>query len=215
MRAPFGHGCVAKDREQMIRFIRAASLPLVLLIANPTITFAKAAPAKAAASKASSKASEETKAKNAKAATAGAQSLGSFGDWGAYTGGPSNAKVCFVLSQPKERLPKGLNRDPAYIFISFRPAQGVRNEIAVTTGYGLKPGAEPVVTLGKAKFTMVGKETNAFLRNAAEETQFVDLSKHTASLTIKGTSLRGNETTDRYSLSGFAQALDRAAKECQ
>ena len=162
----------------MIRFIRAASLPLALAVASlPSIAVhgAFAAPAKAAAKKA-----EDTKKQNAKvAATAGAQSLGSFGDWGAYTGGPANAKVCFVLSQPKERLPKGLNRDPAYIFISFRPAQGVKNEIAVTTGYGLKPGAEPVVTLGKAKFNMIAKDTNAFLRNAAEETQFVDLSKRT------------------------------------
>ena len=198
----------------MIRFIRAVGLLLALAVSSlPLMGMldANAAPSKAAVAKKA----EDTKKQNAKTATAGAQSLGSFGDWGAYTGGPANAKVCFVLSQPKERLPKGLNRDPAYIFISFRPAQGVKNEIAVTTGYGLKPGAEPLVTLGKAKFSMVAKDTNAFLRNAAEESQFVDLSKHTTSLTIKGTSVRGNETTDRYSLSGFAQALDRAAKECQ
>lgn len=163
-----------------------------------------------------SRKAEETKKQNAKsAATAGATSLGSFGDWGAYTGGPPSGKVCFVLSQPKERLPKGLNRDPAYIFISFRPQQGVKNEIAVTTGYGLKPGSETVATLGKTKFSMVAKDMNAFLRNAAEETQFVELAKRTPNLTIKGSSLRGNETTDKYSLSGFAQSLDRAIKECQ
>ena len=151
----------------------------------------------------------------AAAAAGGALTLGSFGDWGAYTGGRTGGKVCFVLSQPKERLPKGLNRDPAYIFISFRPSQGVKNELAVTTGYAMKPGSETVITLGKARFNMVAKDMNAFLRNAAEETQFVDLAKRTPSLTIKGNSVRGNELTDRYSLSGFGPALDRAIKECQ
>lgn len=176
----------------------------------------KAAASTKQAARSKKESGEEAKAKKAKAAaTAGAQSLGTFGDWGAYTGGPASGKVCFVLSQPKERLPKGLNRDPAYIFISFRPAQGVKNEIAVTTGYTLKAGAEPVITLGKTKFNMVAKDSNAFLRNAAEETQFVELSKHAASLTIKGLSTRDHETTDRYSLAGFGQALDRAAKECQ
>jgi hypothetical protein len=34
-------------------------------------------------------------------------------------------------------------------------------------------------------------------------------------LTMKSTSVRGNATTDRYSLSGIAQALDRVAQECK
>ena len=197
----------------MIRPTSLAGLILLLAASGLPLSPSAAASAKQVKAKAEK---EDTKKQNAKsAATAGAQSLGSFGDWGAYMGGSSGSKVCFVLSQPKERLPKGLNRDPAYIFISFRPAQGVKNEIAVTTGYGLKPGSDTVATLGKSKFNMVGKDMNAFLRNAAEETQFVDLAKRTPSLTIKGQSLRGNETTDRYSLTGFGQALDRAVKDCQ
>jgi hypothetical protein len=31
---------------------------------------------------------------------------------------------------------------------------------------------------------------------------------------VSATSARGNKTSDRYSLAGFAQALDRAKKEC-
>jgi len=34
-------------------------------------------------------------------------------------------------------------------------------------------------------------------------------------LSMKSTSARGNQTTDRYSLSGIAQALDRVAQECR
>jgi len=33
-------------------------------------------------------------------------------------------------------------------------------------------------------------------------------------LLIKVTSARGNALTDRYSLKGFAQAVERMAKEC-
>jgi hypothetical protein len=31
---------------------------------------------------------------------------------------------------------------------------------------------------------------------------------------VKAQSSRGNQLTDRYSLSGFAQALERARREC-
>jgi hypothetical protein len=34
-------------------------------------------------------------------------------------------------------------------------------------------------------------------------------------LEMKSTSARGNATTDRYSLSGISQALDRVAQECR
>ena len=213
IRSIFSAGFKAVSLSLMVTSTGAlvAAAPSSQIAASSALARAEKQSKAAAAGK-----TEDAKKQNAKsAATAGATSLGSFGDWGAYTGGPPAGKVCFVLSQPKERLPRGLNRDPAYIFISFRPAQGVKNEIAVTTGYALKPGSETIATIGKTKFSMVAKDMNAFLRNAAEETQFVDLAKRTPNLTIKGSSIRGNETTDKYSLSGFAQSLERAVKECQ
>ncbi len=183
--------------------LNIASLITALTLINTSASLA--APLKAAPAKVPPK----------NAATAGAQTLGTYGEWGAYLGGSGTSKVCFVLSQPKDRLPKGLNRDPAYIFISFRPAQGIKNEIAVNMGFDLKLAAEPSATLGARNFSMVAKDKNAFLKNAAEETQFVELAKKTSSLIVKGKSLRGNETIDKYALIGFAQALDRAVKECQ
>jgi hypothetical protein len=167
----------------------------------------------AAPMQAAPKKTPESKTKNA--ATNGAQALGTFGEWGAYLGGSGSSKVCFVLSQPKERLPKGLNRDPAYVFISFRPTQGIKNEIAFNMGYDVKPASDANATIGSNNFGLISKDKNAFLKNAAEENQFVDIAKRASSLTVKGKSLRGNETIDRYALSGFGQALDRAVKECQ
>ena len=149
------------------------------------------------------------------AAAAGAQQLGVFGDWGAYLGGSGSTKVCFVLSQPKDRQPKGLNRDPAYVFISFRPAQGVRNEVAVITGYAVKEGSQPLAVIGTANFGLLAKEQNAWLQNPAEESQFVQQAKAGANLAVRGTSLRGNSLTDIYSLKGFGSAIDAAQKECR
>jgi len=34
-------------------------------------------------------------------------------------------------------------------------------------------------------------------------------------IVVSGTSSRGTQSTDRYSLKGLSQALDRAAKECK
>jgi Invasion associated locus B (IalB) protein len=140
--------------------------------------------------------------------------LDSFGDWGAYAAGQGRSKICYALSTPKDRLPKDLKRDPAYVFVSFRPAENVRNEVAVVMGFPTKDGGPAEVTVGPTRYTLVTKGSNAWIRNPAEEGQVIATMSRGQTLTIKATSGRGNQVTDRYSLSGFSQALDRARREC-
>jgi invasion associated locus B (IalB) protein len=148
------------------------------------------------------------------AAAAQAALLDSFGDWGAYAAGQGRSKICYALSTPKDRLPKELKRDPAYVFVSFRPAENVRNEVAVVMGFPTKDGGAAEAAVGPTRYMLVTKGSNAWIRNPAEEGQVIATMSRGQTLTIKATSGRGNEVTDRYSLTGFSQALDRARREC-
>lgn len=141
--------------------------------------------------------------------------VGQFGDWGVYVGGGQSGKVCFALSQPRERLPAGLNRDPGYIFISTRPGDSVRNEFSALLGFPLKEDADPSVRIGNDSFALYARQSGAWIRNVAEEARLIDAMRKGADLEMKSTSSRGNVTTDRYSLSGITQALDRVAQECR
>jgi invasion protein IalB len=140
--------------------------------------------------------------------------IGQAGSWTIYRTGEGRARTCFIAAKPAERLPRGLNRDPATLFIAMRTGDGARNEFSLITGFALKPGVDGVATIGSTSFAMVGKDQHAWLKNPAEEARFVQELRRGSALTIKATSLRGNETTDRYTLSGFGQALDRAQREC-
>jgi Invasion associated locus B (IalB) protein len=140
--------------------------------------------------------------------------LASFTDWGAYASGDGRAKICYALSQPKERLPKDVKRDPGYLFVSFRPADNVRNEVAVVLGFVTRDGGEAEAVVGQSTYALVTKGSNAWLRNTTEESQVIAAFSKGQSITVKATSGRGNATSDRYSLSGFTQALDRARQEC-
>lgn len=140
--------------------------------------------------------------------------VGQFGDWGAFATPQSKARTCYALSQPKTRAPANLTRDPAYVFVSHRPAEKVRNEIAIIMGFDVKPDSKPVAEIGNEEFALVAKGSHLWLRNAADEGKFIAAMRKGARLTIKAHSTRNNLTTDTYSLSGVAQALDRATKEC-
>lgn len=141
--------------------------------------------------------------------------VGQFGDWGVYVSESGKSKVCFALSQPRERLPANLNRDPGYIFLSTRPADNVRNEFSVIVGYPLDENVDPAVQIGDETFALYARQSGAWIRNVAEEPRLIEAMRKGSDLQMKSTSARGNATTDRYSLSGVTQALDRVAQECK
>jgi hypothetical protein len=143
--------------------------------------------------------------------------LGMFGDWGAYTASPAGKKVCFALAKPanSQTVPPGRPRDPAYLFVSSRPAEKVKDEVSIIIGYGFKPNSDAVLETGGATYAMYTQNDGAWIKNAAEEARLVDAMRKGTDLTIKGTSARGTATSDVFSLKGLAQALDKVGQECR
>lgn len=143
--------------------------------------------------------------------------IGQFGTWGAYSATPNGKKVCFALAKPSSSKtnPPNRPRDPAYAFVSTRPAEKVNNEVSVMIGYALKPGSESSVEVGGAAFAMYTQGDGLWIKNAAEEERMVEAMRKSADLVVKGVSAKGTETTDTFSLKGLAQALDKIAQDCR
>lgn len=151
---------------------------------------------------------------SAEAQTAEPSLVGQYGDWGVYVNKGQKNRVCFAMSQPQERLPAELRRGQGYIFISSRPADNVRNEFSVMMGYALNEDVEPQLQVGSESFALYARGESAWIRNVAEEPRLIEALRKGSSLVLASTSARGNKTTDRYSLSGVSQALQRVAQEC-
>ena len=143
--------------------------------------------------------------------------IGQFGTWGAYTATPNGKKVCFALAKPSSSKtnPPNRPRDPAYAFVSTRPAEKVTNEVSVMIGYALKPGSESTLEVGGASYAMYTQGDGLWIKNAAEEERMVDSMRKSADVVVKGVSAKGTETTDTFSLKGLSQALDKLAQDCR
>jgi hypothetical protein len=143
--------------------------------------------------------------------------IGQFGTWGAYSAAPNGKKVCFALAKPtsSKTNPPNRPRDPAYAFVSTRPAEKVTNEVSVMIGYPLKPGSESTLEVGGATYAMYTQGDGLWIKNAAEEGRMVDAMRKAADVVVKGVSTKGTETTDTFSLKGLSQALDRLAQDCK
>jgi hypothetical protein len=180
---------------------------------------AKEAPKPAPAPAAKPTTAKPAPAPAATAATGSAEPtlIGQYGTWGAYTATPNGRKVCFALAKPSSSKtnPPNRPRDPAFAFVSSRPAEKVVNEVSIMIGYALKPGSESSLEVGGSAYAMYTQGDGLWIKNAAEEEQMVSAMRKAADVTIKGVSAKGTETTDIFSLKGLSQALDRLAQDCK
>jgi hypothetical protein len=207
-----------------VRRILTALTASALVCGGAGLAQAQGAPSKSAAKSpaAKSAAAKPSPTKPAPAkpeAAVGAEPtlIGQFGTWGAYTATPNGKKVCFALAKPSSSKtnPPNRPRDPAYVFVSTRPAEKVVNEVSVMIGYTLKPGSESTLEVGGASYAMYTQGDGLWIKNAAEEERMVEAMRKAADATVKGVSAKGTETTDVFSLKGLAQALDRLAQDCR
>ena len=180
---------------------------------------ASLAQAQSASPKAAKSAAKPDAAKPPAAMTGGAEPtlIGQFGTWGAYSAAPNGKKVCFALAKPSSSKtnPPNRPRDPAYAFVSTRPAEKVANEVSVMIGYTLKQGSESSLEVGGASYSMYTQGDGLWIKNAAEEERMVEAMRKSADATVKGVSAKGTETTDTFSLKGLSQALDKIAQDCR
>jgi hypothetical protein len=198
----------------LLRRILAAFAANVLLCGGTLL-----AQTPSVAPKATKSAAKPEAAKPPAGAAGGAEPtlIGQFGTWGAYSATPNGKLVCFALAKPSSSKtnPPNRPRDPAYAFVSTRPAEKVINEVSVMIGYTLKPGSESTVEVGGASYAMYTQGDGLWIKNAAEEDQMVQAMRRASDITVKGVSAKGTETTDTFSLKGLSQALDKISQDCR
>ncbi|WP_293810471.1 hypothetical protein [uncultured Bosea sp.] len=141
--------------------------------------------------------------------------LESAGKWQAFSSQQGRSKVCYALSKAETRIPANLKDVEGLLFVSSRPGEGVRNEISFVMNFDLKEGVEHQAIIGNERFALVAKGQNMWLKNPAEEPRMLDALRRGSGLEIKGTSKRGNPTSDKYSLAGISQIVKRAEDACK
>ena len=142
------------------------------------------------------------------------KSLGKFKDWESFTLLQEGTKVCFAQSIPIVRAPKKLKREPSRLFVSFRPAENIKNELSVTNGYEFKLKAPVEAKSGKKTYDLFSKGKFAWVVEKKDEQKLISTMKKASRLMIIGNTEKGDQTTDHYSMMGFTKAYNAAKKSC-
>ena len=142
------------------------------------------------------------------------KNLGKFKDWESFVLSQNGNKVCFAQSAPLIRAPKKLKRDPSRLFVTFRPAEKIKNEISVTNGYEFKIKAPVTAKSGKKKFDLFSKGRFAWIADNKDESRLISTMRKASRLMIICNTDKDQQTTDHYSMMGFTKAYNTAKKSC-
>ena len=152
------------------------------------------------------------------AAGGGPSPLGSFHDWSAYTRGTGDMKVCYALAEPKTKEPARAKRDPVYFLINDWPGRHSQAEAEIVPGYPYKDGSNVMVQVGAAKFSFFtknqGSAGGAWVLNPSDQPKLISAMRNGSSAVVSGTSRRGTQTRDTYSLAGMGDAVDKIHEAC-
>jgi hypothetical protein len=148
-------------------------------------------------------------------AQAAAENLGTFRSWTAWKGSDANGVICYISSAPQSSQPTGVNRDPIHFLVIHRKGSNVRNEVQTIIGYPFNTtNANASATIDGRSYPMVTEGAAAWLASSGDEGGFVSALKAGTTLVVKGTSQRGTNTTDTYSLSGVTAAMAAIDTAC-
>ena len=101
------------------------------------------------------------------------KSIGKFKDWESFILSQEGNKICFAQSIPVVRAPKKLKREPSRLFVSFRPAENIKNEVSVTNGYEFKQKAPVSAKSGKKSYDLFSKGRFAWVVDNKDETKLI------------------------------------------
>ena len=140
--------------------------------------------------------------------------MGESRDWEAYRTDVGDKRTCFATSIPKSSKGDYKERGTVRIYVTHGPAQNITNEVSVKAGYNYKQQSIVKFNVDGKNFNMFTYEDGAWAETPELEAKIVSAMKAGNKLLVSGTSSRGTDTEDTYSLFGFTAALKLIDKAC-
>lgn len=151
------------------------------------------------------------------AGTAAAQTVipgSDNGVWKAYTFKKGTSTVCYMASAPKKSEGDYSKRDPAFVLVTNDPTTKSHGEVSFVAGYPFKKDSTVSVAIGGKTFELFTATDKAWTQGPEDDRDMVAAMVDGTDMVVKGTSSKGTDTVDTYSLIGFTATKKIIDKTC-
>jgi Invasion associated locus B (IalB) protein len=148
--------------------------------------------------------------------------VASHTDWSVFV--ENDPKECYIASPPQSSVAKRggktveVERGDIRLFVAFRPGEKVSNEVSFTGGYPFRDGSTVTLRIGSDSFKLApgkGDANEWAWTDPSDDSRVVAALRKGANAKVSGTSSRGTDTEDTFSLMGFTAAVEDAEGRCR
>lgn len=141
------------------------------------------------------------------------QQIGAYKDWAAFVYTENGAKVCYMASEPKKHEGNYDKRGDIYALVTHRPADGTKGEFSYIAGYPYKEGKAVSLKIDGKTFDLFTHDETAWAQEG-DDAKILKAIRSGSNMIVKGTSSKGTDTADTFSLKGSSAAYDAISREC-
>lgn len=140
--------------------------------------------------------------------------LGDFSDWSAFKYEENGSVVCFMASEPTKAEGAYTTRGKIHAMVTHRPGEQRTDEVSIQAGYPYKEDAPVEVGVGSVTVRLFTQGDSAWAVDKDTDKKLVQAMIKGSTMVVQGTSARGTNTKDTYSLSGFTRAYQAIGQAC-
>ena len=140
--------------------------------------------------------------------------VGSYANWHVQTFKENKVKVCVMWSRPIKSEGNYTRRGDVYVYVTQNPREKRVDEISLTIGYPFKEKSILNVVIGGIAFKMFSEGNTAWNRKRSDDKKMIKSMQAGLEMIVRGTSRRGNDTKDTFSLKGFTKAYAKMQRSC-
>jgi hypothetical protein len=140
--------------------------------------------------------------------------LGDFSDWAAFKYLDGSNPICFMASEPAKAEGNYAKRGKVHAMVTQRPGENRIDEVSIQAGYPFQENTPVEVQVGTLKVLLFSEGETAWAVDKDADKKLVQAMIKGSTMVVQGTSSRGNNTKDTYSLSGFTRAYQAIRQAC-
>ena len=136
------------------------------------------------------------------------------GDWSAFKYGSGKSRSCYIASAPQKETGNYKRRGDTFVLVTHRPGEATRDVFELRAGYLYKKDSGVAVVIDGQKFDLFTQGSTAWAKDAKTDGALARAMIRGNKMRVTGTSARGTQTVDTYSLSGFTAAYKTIGRDC-
>lgn len=147
-------------------------------------------------------------------AAASPTAIARYKDWQVFTEDIGGETICYAATEATDKAPRTANHGDVWFYVTFLSSGRVDSQPSLRVGFELREDLPSRARVGRSAWTLFNVGSEAFADDE-DDPLLVRAIERGSELRVESVSARGTQVAYHFSLSGSANAIERAAEACR